>query len=497
MAQVFLENIAADKFTEKTIRRMFELVNSAKTDAKFQDLAYSIINNSMRGQWRDYEREAGVLLNWVRSHVDYRRDPYDVELVQDVWSTLSRKRADCDDFVVLLGAMLEVSGTPVRFITVSTSPDKEPGHVYLEANFGGRWTPLDAIIQGAPVGWSPTDGITDRRVWTRSSVGLSGGDDPPMGGLGMSDQSDPSGWTYDGYSSNGHQPRWEGRNWEGGFATRMFQVPPPPGYTEAGSQTWAAGESGEIYIERTPSQYPSLIAPTADQRETEKAGGGIYAEHYPIISNPSISERRTVIERQDVPLVFNPDLWTGAVPDAVSESVYELPGPVVPDDQALADLAGLGNVRNVDHETRKALRDEYCRCFKSCCEEYQKRGKAMSGLSGLGNVIDDLVNIGKNLLTSGAAPTAADAANLAVDAYDEYKAVQAAEAAKERAAQDAAAKAAAARQAALNALAASRPVALGIGTMALIAAGALILLKATKRNPGRRYRRNHLPLMGA
>ncbi len=47
MAQSLLEDLPEQAFTDATIKRMFELVNRAKTDAAFQKLIYGAVNGSI------------------------------------------------------------------------------------------------------------------------------------------------------------------------------------------------------------------------------------------------------------------------------------------------------------------------------------------------------------------------------------------------------------------------------------------------------------------
>lgn len=160
---------------------MYELIDQGKTDPKFQELVYGITKGIAN---KNYRGEVNALFHWTKKNIRYTRDPYGVELVQDVWATLSRGRADCDDFTILLGSECEVMGAPIRIVTVSTRPDKEPVHVYPEACVAGSWLPLDVTVANSYPGWAPTR-ITDRIVWTRKDVGISGYDETNIEGLGM------------------------------------------------------------------------------------------------------------------------------------------------------------------------------------------------------------------------------------------------------------------------------------------------------------------------
>jgi len=183
VASSTLEDIPAARFTSATIRRMYDLVDKAKVDAQFQKLIYGVVNHSMHGRWKDYAGEIKTIFDWVKRTVDYRRDPVGVELLQDVWATLDRARGDCDDFGILLAAASEILGAQARFVTVSTRPDGEPSHVYVVAHVGGKWTGLDAIVPASYPGWEPPQ-VTNRKVWSRGDVGLSG-EPVELEGLGM------------------------------------------------------------------------------------------------------------------------------------------------------------------------------------------------------------------------------------------------------------------------------------------------------------------------
>jgi hypothetical protein len=367
---------------------MYKLVDGGKTDEKFQRIVYGIVNRAMRGQWKQYRREIEIVYDWFKQNHDYRRDPANVELLQDVWATMDRKRFDCDDAVIWLGAAIEILGAPIRFVTISTRADREMSHVYLEAFVDGRWTPVDAIIPWATVGWEPTEGVTAKKIWTRSDVGLSGYEERPMEGLGMHD-SNPENWTDDSYNVNGH------KKFEEGFASGFFAVN-PTGIPNDVSHTFAAGQPGSE-IEMLRLQVSKEVNSTANPHQTERAGGGTYSPERPIENNPHPQDIYPVIPMQDVPLSMDRDLWTGRVPDAVLDPYAILPEKFVPEQQYLTDLAGLGgiDVSKLTPEERKRICEEYKQCLIECCRRVdeaarrilEKRGGTMSGLNGMGTYL--------------------------------------------------------------------------------------------------------------
>jgi len=348
VARALLEDIPESRLTTATLQRMYRLVDAGKTDPAFQEIIRKVVNAAMPGQWKNYRREAEILLAWVKQTVNYRRDPVDVELLQDVWRTLDTQAGDCDDFSILLGAALESIGSPIRFVTVSTRPDHSPSHVYIESFIDGRWTPLDGIIKNSHVGWQPTVGITNRQIWTRTDVGLSGYEERPVEGLGMID------WTDDGFRAR--------RN------TGDDEI----------SHTRAPLMPGEIVVSRrrTPSDQVSRLA---DPSKTLLPGGeSRYSVPRVIESHIRPEQLHTdQLPASDVPLVFDNQRLVGRVPTWASNPNAILPEPRTEADHDLVDLSGLGFGglgAGIQRVVRRRM-DKKCRC-----------GSGVLGFLGLGSV---------------------------------------------------------------------------------------------------------------
>jgi hypothetical protein len=435
VARSYLEDIPKSRFTSATLKRMYELVNRAKTDAAFQKLVYGIVNRKMPGQWKDYRGEVEAIFHWFKDNHDYRRDPFDVELLQDVWATMDRKRFDCDDASIWLGAACEILGAPARFVVVSTKPDREPEHVYVECFVGGQWTPLDASVRWSNAGWEPQDGITDRKVWDRRSVGLGTTDELPLEGLGMS-------------MGNGH--------WEGGFARRMYRPEIGPEVSDD-SRTFAHPMPGSAVFSRRESP-PKMIAKLADQKPlTQPDDPGVpYPDELPISSHLTPDERYTSTPGP-VPMFLDPNAWTGEIPTMDHDPSYYNPQPTVTAEDMVADLAGLGiDVRHLRRDQIEALRKEYLRCAEECRRKFHDeklklvrarqaemtdlrakyiargvRAPAVAALSGhgddynlvgLGDLVGDIAAMAKNILGIGQASTLDQAVNIATSIYQQRQA---------------------------------------------------------------------------
>jgi hypothetical protein len=407
VAQSILEDLPEQAFTADTITRMYRLVDKGKTDADFQKLVYGLVNGAMPGQWKNYRKELNTVFSWYKKNVDYRRDPYGVELLQDVWSTLDRKRGDCDDATVWLGAAAEILGSPVRIVTVSTRPDKEPVHVYPEAYVGGKWIAMDATVPGAALGWSAQH-ITDKHVWTRKELGLPGADDLEgiegfgmrgLAGLGddpvttLTNQvtqqvtqavasgavpSDPAsvnaaiGKAVDAAVAaapaapapttppaaqlsrrpgNGY-----GNDFDFGTMTPVSGKL-APGIPDDVSHTYGAPIPGAA----GPTQrriWRAPIANNSDWTSNPAPGGGVYGPALPIKSMPTPSELWYLVDRAVVSKVLDPDsAWWGKVPTSKKDLNRMFPGSERTMANYLTDIASVpaSAIAEVEGDVRKQL----------------------------------------------------------------------------------------------------------------------------------------------
>lgn len=444
MAQSLLEDLPEQAFTDATIKKMFELVNRAKTDASFQKLIYGAVNGAMPGQWKDYRKELSTILQWARKVADYRRDPYGVELLQDVWATLDRKRGDCDDFTILLCSAAEVLGCPCRIVTVSTRKDKSPNHVYPEAHVSGKWLGMDATMQGTALGWQPSR-VTDKKIWTRQELGLSGGEND-LEGLGM--------------MGNGYDVP--------GFKGSLYPVSGrlAPGVPDDISKTYADPRRGsQVDSRRRIDRAP--IANNADRTSNPRAGGGVYQPALSIRSMPTPAEIWSLIDRKYVPKVLDPDsAWWGKIPTSKEDlnrmfpgsegtmsnyltEIASVPASAIAElTQEVAQRASLEGLN--EYEVGEAIEDAlqgYAlglspKMRKSFRRDAPQKGQNVrpgpvsskpplpyekkymvpgprklirrgGHLNGLGSILDDLAKVAADAVKAGATPTAA--VNAAID----------------------------------------------------------------------------------
>jgi len=141
--------------TLETVRQISRLIREGAKDLCVRQHAIAIFREyDVRA--KDSMREVLALFDWVRNHIRYTRDIYKVELLHSARRMLELRAGDCDDQVILLGAMLESTGHPVRLVLVGSDPRnrKRYSHILLETNDKGHWISLDPTMD-KPAGWSP------------------------------------------------------------------------------------------------------------------------------------------------------------------------------------------------------------------------------------------------------------------------------------------------------------------------------------------------------
>jgi len=100
------------------------------------------------------EGKVRALFHFCRKQIRYRREKK--ETLQSVDVLLQgRPRGDCDDQVVLLGAMLRCAGFQrIVLVVVGMHNDHEYDHIYLKVQLkDGKWKALDLTKRGRPPGW--------------------------------------------------------------------------------------------------------------------------------------------------------------------------------------------------------------------------------------------------------------------------------------------------------------------------------------------------------
>jgi hypothetical protein len=141
--------------TLRTVNHVVDLIKQGAKDFHVRQSAIDILlQKGVRP--KDYLGEIKALFEWVQQNVRYTKDTFRIEVLHSARRMLELRAGDCDDFSILLGAMLEAIGHPVRLAL--SGPDQLRQnlftHIYVEVFHKGRWIPLDATMPYS-IGWAP------------------------------------------------------------------------------------------------------------------------------------------------------------------------------------------------------------------------------------------------------------------------------------------------------------------------------------------------------
>ena len=141
--------------TLKTAEHISRLIKQGAKDFRVRQTAIDIL--LQRGvKPKDYIGEIKSLFEWVQQNIRYTKDTVHVEVLHSAHRMLELRAGDCDDFSIVLGALLEAIGHPVRLVLTGPDPLRQNlfTHIYLEVFHKGRWIPLDATMPYS-MGWAP------------------------------------------------------------------------------------------------------------------------------------------------------------------------------------------------------------------------------------------------------------------------------------------------------------------------------------------------------
>jgi len=157
--------------TFESVEIIKELINKGKKDWVIRRVAEKIVQYLKP---KDYEREIAAIYNFVTRRLRYTKDIHHVEYVHRARELLSyhKKGADCDDFVILTGSLLQSIGHPVRVVIIGNNyANKEDySHIYLQVQLKDKWISLDGSVPGARVGWEAPSFAT-KKVFSMDGFG--------------------------------------------------------------------------------------------------------------------------------------------------------------------------------------------------------------------------------------------------------------------------------------------------------------------------------------
>jgi len=161
----FKPGVGADKRFKGVVRILTDLIEDGMRDEKVRVKAVQILNEAgVKGH--DEIGELKAITKWVQTNAVYRKDPFGVEFfftarrqIRDIEKGIHS--GDCDDFVILGGALLGALGYPVGALIVDSNNDGVFNHVMLVTKtfsptrqFGDNWIPIELIYPQFKLGES-------------------------------------------------------------------------------------------------------------------------------------------------------------------------------------------------------------------------------------------------------------------------------------------------------------------------------------------------------
>ena len=227
--------------TQKTVEHVQALIRAGAKDFYVRQKAIDILLEK-QVKPKDYLAEIKALFEWVQQHIRYTKDTFQVEVLHSAKRMLELRAGDCDDMAILLGAMLEAIGHPVRLVISGPNPLRQDlfTHIYLEVFHKGRWIPLDATMP-YPMGWAPRTMVKkiiaiERRPNMMAEDMELRGIGAGRGGTGLVERTDPSG-TKRGHTAKRH----EGKVAMGSAAATAIAAPQPMAQGSHCSRIWSRG----------------------------------------------------------------------------------------------------------------------------------------------------------------------------------------------------------------------------------------------------------------
>ena len=152
-----------DAGTGVTVEHMIALVESGKKDQAVIRTAGQIVRSVPQ-----FNRvaEATAVFQWARRNIRFTSDVKGVETLRAPAETIAAGVGDCDDYVILICALLGAIGHSMRIVTVASDP-RDPSvftHVFPEDYIRGNWLALDAARRNPSIGKRPSR-IFRVRVW--------------------------------------------------------------------------------------------------------------------------------------------------------------------------------------------------------------------------------------------------------------------------------------------------------------------------------------------
>ncbi len=257
----FKESTSVHKRFEKIVELIVDCIEDGMRDQYVRQKALSIIQS--RGvAGHDEVGEIRAITSWVKNNLRYVKEPVGVEIfhtarrmIKDIES--GKGNGDCDDFVILWGALLGSIGYPVGALIVDSSGDGTFNHVMgvtktftKTKEFGRDWIPVELIYPDFELGDSvPVSKVYPLMADARHiKAPLSKNTISGIGNIvrNVGKNPPPIARNVQSLGSLGTSPNRDGRHIPRGESARSLLQNPK--YAEMGAINWSTSETWGVLI---------------------------------------------------------------------------------------------------------------------------------------------------------------------------------------------------------------------------------------------------------
>jgi hypothetical protein len=141
----------------QTLAAMAQIVREDRLESDLRIFVLREVVGDVRGH--DHLGELRRCFEFARDRITYRRDPWGVERVADIWSTLyalnpETPEGDCGIKSMFLASCAAILGFRPSFVVIKQRPDQRAfNHLYVGIPIEGKMTYFDPTPQDAPIGW--------------------------------------------------------------------------------------------------------------------------------------------------------------------------------------------------------------------------------------------------------------------------------------------------------------------------------------------------------
>ncbi|MEO5858744.1 MAG: hypothetical protein ABIR33_07330 [Pyrinomonadaceae bacterium] len=141
----------------QTLGAMAQIVREDRLEPDLRIFVLREIVGGVRGH--DYQGEIESIFQFARDRITYRRDPWGVERVADIWSTLyalnpNEPEGDCGIKSMFFCSCAAILGFKPFFVVIKQTPNQRAfNHVYAAILQDGEYRYFDPTPEDAPPGW--------------------------------------------------------------------------------------------------------------------------------------------------------------------------------------------------------------------------------------------------------------------------------------------------------------------------------------------------------